>query len=235
MESYLVSEIHHGRPGLSAAKKAALVRELTGEATHWIPRLAHSPLAGAREVAAHLIAPLWHEREDFDPLVSALADDPDWEVREWAVEPFVSRYSASPDRAGPQFVDWAESASDGVKRALALAVKSLARDPVIDVGPLLTILDQVARCEAEYVRKNLGPFVVGDGVLLRHPVPMLEHLAVWAQRPEWPARWNAAAAFTAKRSQGYVDVAAVWLADLVKDSEDRVRRVAEKVVGSMVR
>ena len=230
LETYLLSETHHGRPGLSAAKKCRLARGLQPDAERWIPLLARSPVAGAREVAARLIAPLWHNRADFDSLVLALASDDDWEVREWAAAPFVDRYAASPGESLPQYVAWADSAPDGVKRAIAVAVKSLAQRPDLEVDPLWTILDHVAVCEAEYVRKNLGPFVVGDGLLPRYPEESLVHLKAWSHLGHWAARWNAAAAFTAKKSRKYREQGLYLLHGLADDSDARVRRVAQKAL-----
>lgn len=231
VESYLASETHHGKPGLSAAKKMALVRALEPLARQWIPLLLTSPVAGAREVAAHLIAPLWAANPEYELAVMQLATDDDWEVREWAVAPFVDRYAAQPDRAFRLYCQWAETAADGVKRALAVAIKGLSSNPNLAPEPLWEIVDRMVTFKSSYLRQNLGPFCVGDSLLPRHPDLGLAYCLEWAERAEWPARWNAAAAFTAKRSKPWIDLARPFLEMLVQeDPEASVRRIAQKAL-----
>lgn len=230
IEAYLLSETHHGKPGLSAGKKRTLIKEIQPQAAHWIPILAASEVPGAREVAAALIGPIWRASSGYDATVFQLAEDPDWEVREWAVSPLVDRYLAEPEGAPALYVHWAESASHEVKRALAVAVKSLAVHRDLAVGPLLQIVDRLVGFENEYLRKNLGPFAIGDGLLVLHPDQVLPSLNAWSRRPEWAARWNTAAAFTAKKARSLVDEARGFLEPLADDRDVRVRRIAARAL-----
>ena len=232
LEAHLESEMHHGKPGLSAAKKQALVRALRPDARHWIPILAESPVPGAREVAASLIGPLWHDSQELDAVVFRLAQDPHWEVREWAAGPLVDRYLADAEGSWALFCDWADHAPDEVKRALAVAIKSLAHSNHVSPDALLKIADRLVRFENDYLRKNLGPFAIGDGLLPLYPEPTLSHLARWARSQQWAARWNAAAAFTAKKAAPWIETAQDILASLTGDQHPLVRRVAARVLKS---
>ena len=232
IEAYVVSETHHGKPGLKASKKEALARELRPAADAWFPILRDSPVSGARQVAAQLASYLWSDHADLTESVWALADDPDWEVREWAVGPFVALGLARPG-AWALFREWADQGSEGVKRALAVALKHTAHTGRVEAAPLLSVADSLAVAESEYVRKNLGPFGIGDGVLPCFPRETLVHLGVWAESPAWPARWNAAAAFTAKKARPWGESGRGWLAVLAHDADAAVSRMARRALGNL--
>jgi hypothetical protein len=233
IESYVVSETHHGKPGLKASKKDALARELRPAAEAWFPILRVSTVSGARQVAAQLAGYLWPDHPEITASVWTLADDPDWEVREWAVGPFVALGVAQVE-AWASFRDWAERGSDGVKRALAVALKHAAHSGRVDAAPILQVADALAMSESEYVRKNLGPFGIGDGVLPCFPHETLVHLDAWAHSAAWPARWNAAAVFTAKKARPWGDSARAFLATLAGDRDVEVSRIARRALSRVV-
>lgn len=230
IHAYLRSETHHGKPGLSQAKKVRLARALSGDAVNWALRLKDSDDAGAREIAAVLLAPLWAGDDRWEASVLALAQDADWEVREWATEPFVACYRSRPDVAHERFVRWCEGASPTIKRAIAVASRTLAADPRVNPEHLLTWADAMAPEEDPYVRKNLGPFAIGDGLLPRFPDQALRHLSHWVRHPSWAARWNAAMAFSARRAAPFWDGAEAWVRALTGDDDGRVRRAAQSVL-----
>lgn len=229
IHQHLVSEWHHQKPGLSAAKKRQLARDLSPEGERWAPLLASSPLAGGREVAALLMGPLWAADDRWQEMVLALADDADWEVREWAVSPLEAFYRAHPEEAHGRFRTWAREGSVGLKRALAVLIRSLAHDQRALLDHLLIWADALADEPDAYVRKNLGPYAIGDGLLPAFPQGTLVHLQEWSERPAWPARWNAVMAFSAARARPWRGVAENWLAPLVDDEDPKVRRAARKL------
>jgi hypothetical protein len=60
---------------------------------------------------------------------------------------------------------------------------------------LLDLLEPLLSDRTEYVRRNLGPYAIGDGLLRCHPVPTLTRLRRWALDPRQEVRWNVAMAF----------------------------------------
>jgi hypothetical protein len=66
--------------------------------------------------------------------------------------------------------------------------------------------------------------------LPRYPEESLVHLKAWSHLGHWAARWNAAAAFTAKKSRKYREQGLYLLHGLADDSDARVRRVAQKAL-----
>ncbi len=226
LEQYLVSKTHHKKPGLPASDKRALVIQLTPTAQQWIPGLLVSSIPAAREVAAQLIGPLWMAMPEYSELVVRLAGDPDWEVREWAVSPLVDRYRADPASAWGLYQKWVKEGPDVIQRALAVAIKVLAKVRDLPIEPLIALVDGLVAVEADFVRRNLGPFCIGDSLLPNYPEETLRHLTGWVGQASWAARWNAAAAFTAKRSHPLLVRAADFIGPLENDPDIRVRRAA---------
>lgn len=230
IETHLVSEMHHGKPGLSAKKKVALAEELRGHAASWIPSLMASIVPGSRQLAALLMAPLWLQNPQYTEAVFRLAQDEDWEVREWAVVPFEERCLTDPQGSLPLYQYWAKDAPDGVKRAIAVAVKGVAHGRSVPPDALLDVVDALIVHPDSYLRKNLGPFCIGDALLPIFPEKTLARLQRWAHDPEWPARWNTAAAFTAKKAAVFQRPGEDILAGLLEDSEPLVRREAGRAL-----
>lgn len=233
IKEHLLSETHHGKPGLSAAKKNRLARDLAPQANEWIPWLLASPIGGARQVGALLLAPLWAEDESWTPAVLRLAEDADWEVREWVVEPFRCRYAQHPDASHFLYREWASGGTPGVKRAMAVAIKHLAHERQVAADRLLDLADLLADEEDEYVRKNLGPFAVGDGLLLVYPEDTMRQLEAWAGGQPWAVRWNAAMSLTAKKARAVADRAAPILDPLIQDPDRRVRQAAARAAKAL--
>ena len=228
IEAVLTSELHHGKPGLSLAKKRRLAESLASDKDVWIPQLAASSVPGARELALFLIGGSWAERPDWEGIVLRLSEDPDWEVREWASGAWLERYLFDPASAFPVYRRWAAHGSPWIKRALAVAVHGLASRA--DPAPLFEISDALAGEENPDVRKNLGPFALGDGLIPRARETAKEWLTRWSNSPSWAARWNAAASLTAARSRPQAEELKAMRARLREDEDSRVRRVAARAM-----
>lgn len=132
------------------------------------------------------------------------ADDDNWEVRETAGG-VLARLIV--EASGPYTTlarSWSKSPSPNLRRAVVLALKYAVRAERSRAEEFLDILDPLACDGDEYVRKNLGPFALGDTFLRVAPELTLKRLERWARsKDEW-ARWNAASAFTAAGARRYV-------------------------------
>jgi 3-methyladenine DNA glycosylase AlkD len=82
-----------------------------------------------------------------------------------------------------------------------------------------------------YVRKNLGPFAIGDGLLRCYPDLTLEHLARWAGSDDARVRWNVAMAFSTAEGARHVDAALPILERLAEDD----RRFVWRAVANAMR
>ncbi len=237
--SALDGQFHHGRPGspvalrqrvgdrLQAALAGATIRE-----SRWIDVLAQSPSPSARQVACLLLANRYpRDRAGVLQLAEALADDAHWEVREAAA----SLAGTLLDRDFPRIRDWLESLrgsrSSNLRRAVVLAVKYAARRDRPERTPaLLDLLAPLLRDENAYVRRNLGPFALGDGLLRADPRTTLARLRAWSRDRDPVVRWNVAMAFSSAIGSFHWPAAKAMLERLAKGPEPLVRMAVAKAM-----
>src|SRR5438128_1772808 len=70
------------------------------------------------------------------------------------------------------------------------------RDKPDRVPDLMRILEPLLRDPTPYVRRNLGPFALGDGMLRVDPKATLKYLREWSNDRDQIVRWNTAMAFS---------------------------------------
>lgn len=235
---------HHGKAGASQREKLLAAetiwdvygaQSLAAESSHVrLPAelldlthlLARSFAPSARQVACALMQEMWKRDLALTPLMISLALDEDWEVREWAAGAFAALLREDFPHHVPFFHDLIERhPQESVLRQTALAIKQTAQARVAgSAGTLLELAAPLMRVEAEYVRKNLGPFAIGDGLLRIYPQETLSFLQDMSRDSSWPARWNAIMSFSAAQGARHADVAWDMLVRLQGDSQPEIVR-----------
>ena len=203
----LDGQLHHGRPGSPAALRqqvgerlAMALAEQSGRVTRWIDALSTSSSPTARQVACLLLVSRYPE----DPIgvlgmAELLADDPHWEVREAAGGLLGSLLDRDFDRIRGRLEVLRSAKSENLRRAVVLAVKYAARrDKPERVADLLRLLEPLLRDPEPYVRRNLGPYTIGDALLRVDPKETLKALKEWSRDRDQTVRWNVAMAFSAR-------------------------------------
>ena len=166
-------------------------------------------------------------------VLEATADDENWEVRETAGGAVGALLVRRPDAAAVVLRRWSRSPSERLRRAVVLAVKYAARDVPGKAEELLDLVEPLAADGSEYVRKNLGPFALGDGLLPRAPEATLSRLRAWSKsRDEW-VRWNVAMAFTAAAARPHAREALPILRVVAGDERPRVQRAVVKALANL--
>lgn len=127
---------------------------------------------------------------EIEPIFRRLADSENWEVRERAASAGGEVLAGHHD-SYHVLASWTRHASANVRRAVALAAMyaSKTRNPD-NAEPLLTDANP-------YVKRNLGPFARGSGLLRYYPTEILTRINEWSRHPEARARWNVAMVLTA--------------------------------------
>ncbi|TCP59570.1 HEAT repeat protein [Tumebacillus sp. BK434] len=232
---------HHGKPGANQAEKMlaaeAILDACQGDdiaLTRRVRELAAHPSPMAKQVACALMQELWPRELELTPLMLLLTTDEDWEVREWAAPAFTSLLSS----AWPQHLGLIEELAlhphESVKRQIALAVKQTAQKKLPEsIGPLLQLTELLLGAEHEYVRINLGPFCIGDGLLRIYPAEALPKLHQWARAESWPMRWNAVMSFSGAQGAVHPDDAFAMISLLLSDSHKEVQKAARKTLKNM--
>lgn len=180
----------------------------------------------AKELGAILLG--YHYGDDparVEPLLRSLADHDHWEVREWVASACGLVLGSHFSSFYPALQRWALDRSPNVRRAVALAAMYASR-PLSETyaKALLDLMEPLLPDRDAYVKKNLGPFAIGAGLLPRYPQPTLERLERWAGSPDEIVCWNVAMAFTAAAARSYKVDGLRILAKLEPDPRQVVKR-----------
>lgn len=217
------------RAAVKETLKRVLAERLPGTAL-WF---ANHDSDTAKELGALLLARSYpkHPRDAITAL-RRLADDANWEVREWAGSATGDVFASDFDALLPEMQDWLRDESQFVRRAVCIALMGAAdaRRPE-RAEPLLALADVLAGDPAEEVKRNTGPFAVGGALLGKYPQQTLEHVRRWAASDEEIRRWNAAMVFVAANSRKHVPEGLVILSGLATDK----RRPVWMAVGSALK
>jgi len=237
--SALDGQLHHGRPGSPSALRqqvgerlATALAEQSGRIGRWIDLLAASPSPTGRQVACLLLASRYQD----DPAgvlraAETLADDPHWEVREAAGGLLGTLLDRDFDRIRERLEVLRSSRSENLRRAVVIAAKYAARrDKPERVADLLGMLEPLLRDPAPYVRRNLGPFAIGDALLRVDPKQTLKCLREWSKDRDPMVRWNVAMAFSSAIGSFHWPAAKAILERLAKGPEPVVRNAVAKAM-----
>jgi HEAT repeat protein len=235
----LDGQLHHGRPGSPAALRqqvgerlAMALAEQSGRVVRWIDSLAASQSPTGRQVACLLLASHYPN----DPAgvlrtAELLAEDPHWEVREAAGGLLGSLLDRDFDRMRQRLEVLRNSKSENLRRSVALAVKYAARrDRPERVPELLALLQPMLRDQQAYVRRNLGPYTIGDALLRVDPKETLRSLREWSRDRDPMVRWNVAMAFSSAIGSFHWPAAKSILERLAKGPEPLVRSAVAKAM-----
>lgn len=232
--NYLVSGSVHGKPGVPVAELQRVEKLITNNfsdeeqyqlAKKFIKRNEYT----SRNIGVHLIISGWPKHKDVAIFLKNASDDENWIVREYAAGAMASLLKKDFSHFSELYLKWIKSESVNVKRAVALAVKyeSKAGDPK-KWKSYFKLINPLMKEEAEYIRVNLGPFAIGDGLLSRYPDQILNSCKKWINSPNENVRWNTAMIFTAASARQFAKEGKELLSVLEKDSSVFVVRALKK-------
>ena len=235
----LDGQLHHGRPGSPAALRqqvgerlATALTEQSGRVNRWIDALATSPSPTGRQVACLLLASRFQE----DPagvlqMAETLAEDPHWAVREAAGGLLGTLLDRDFNHVRQRLDVLRHNKSENVRRAVVIAVKYAARrDRPERVPELLSLLEPLLRAQEAYVRRNLGPYTIGDALLRVDPKETLRTLREWSRDRDPMVRWNVAMAFSSASGSFHWPAAKATLERLARGPEPLVRNAVAKAM-----
>lgn len=206
---------------------------------NWADRLMAHPRRVDKELAAVIVAPLaaTHAR-DLTRMAYRLARDEDWGVRETAASLIGRLLVEAWSEMLPQAREWVSGPDSRLRRAVVVGAKYAARTRKKEwAEPLLDLLEPALRDPDEYVRKNLGPFALGDQFVRSYPDATLARLRTWMQNADPNVRWNVAMAFSAASGARLAQRAPDILEFLAADERPVVRnavRAAQRRIRTLV-
>ena len=196
--SELASPLNWGKPSWSASQLLAeVLDDDRRKLRSWARDLSGHEDPHTRRYAPRVLFRLWEEdRERSEQVLTALADDEHWLVREGAHSIWSELLKKHFTQVLPVVRTFSTHSSANLRRCAAIAARSagnLRREDWAE--PLIQLLEPLLSDKTAYVRKNLGPYAIGDGLLRCHPDFTLEHLRRWALREDEGTLWNVAMAF----------------------------------------
>jgi 3-methyladenine DNA glycosylase AlkD len=213
----------HAGTAPAAEERAAVKETLARAQTEALPGIAlwfaRHERDSARELGALLLAKSYgrHPAEAITEF-RVLAADANWEVREWAGSATGDVFGDHFDELYRLMEDWLRDPSQFVRRAVAIAVMGASdRKHPERAEPLLALADTLVRDPAEEVKRNTGPFAVGNALLGKYPAETMEHVRAWARSDEQIVRWNAAMVFVAANARKHVAAGLEILSALAAD------------------
>lgn len=203
------------------------------DVSKWCKALLNGSSHNAREVGLLLLPdvyalhPIYAQRQ-----LLAQADNPNWEVREFAGSMTGRILDAHFDEFYPVLKKWTRHPSENVRRAVVIASMEAADATQPARGPkLLRLLDPLMRDSARYVRVNLGQFAVSLSLLKHYPDLTLKWLEAQSRKADENARWNVAMVWSAVGGRKHAEAGARLLHRLAADERRFVwRAVASAAV-----
>ncbi|HEV2249300.1 MAG TPA: DNA alkylation repair protein [Candidatus Limnocylindria bacterium] len=222
------------------SRAAAIVRAQSASSfvrRDWATRLLQHPRRVDKELAAVILRPLIAtNRPDVERAVHRLARDDDWEVRETAASLLGDCLERAFDAYLRTAQGWIATGEPRLRRAVVVGAKYAARSRHPErAEPLLDLIEPALKEPDEYVRRNLGPFAIGDQLLRSYPDATFARLERWARDPDENVRWNVASTFTSASGAKVAERGFGVLAFLAADTRPFVTRAVSAAVRNILK
>jgi hypothetical protein len=166
---------------------------------NWTRLSAARPETEAREMACALLDSFWQDhRKDVERLTLNLARDENESVRQYAAGTMARIVRGNFRLRLRNLQAWSRNPDPSVRRQVIIATVGVA-DPEFPerAKPLLDLLEPHLSDRDPYVRRNLGPFALGQGLLRAYPEATLLRLKQWVHTEDEVVRWNIGIALAA--------------------------------------
>lgn len=150
-----------------------------------------------------------------------IADDPNWEVREYAGSAFANTLYENPEFY-ENLLLLTKHPSENVRRAVVFSALAL-RDKK-KLSQAFKLLGILMFDNSKYVKKNLGPFILGSYFGNGFPEETLKQLHKWSKIRDENVRWNIVMSFNNSFGNKYPVKALEVLKHFTGDKNLSVRR-----------
>lgn len=184
------------------------------------------------EIVCTLLVDVYH----IDPIKTShklhkLADCPSWEVREWVASACGEILNNHFESFYPILFSWTNDTSANIRRTASVAAMYAGKSRRKEYAPhLLDLVENLLSDKDTYVKKNLGPFTIGDGLLRYYPNEVMDRLNLWIDMDDENVRWNIAKVFSTAEGIKYIEKGEHIIQVLLDDK----RLVVKRAVNSMI-
>lgn len=169
--------------------------------------------------------------EDVKNRLCKIADDKNWEVRESAGGAFNAVLYDN-----PELYDYMSGLcshkSENVRRAVLFSVLALIDDEK-NLPKAFKLFEKLLPDNSVYVKKNLGPFILGSYFANRYPQKVQNQILKWSKKKDEHLRWNLAMTYNNSFGNKYPQYALDTLTLLADDYRPVVRRAVKSTLNSL--
>ncbi|MBZ0201663.1 MAG: HEAT repeat domain-containing protein [Ignavibacteria bacterium] len=188
----------------------------------------------AKEIGIHI---LWrgykHNRKTVLQWLYKITDDNNWEVREFAAGALGNLTSAHPDFYNI-LKRWSKDKRENIRRGVVLAAAALRnRKDSSSTVKAFALLEPLLYDSSAYVKKNLGPFILGSYFGNAFPNELFKFLDRIIKIDNAHVRWNAAMVFNNSFGNRYPNEALKYLKLLSKDTRSVVQRAVKSTLNHL--
>jgi len=229
-------ELHdiHIPSGIKSAVASKLVEDkhLLKERLEIIQKLVKSKNSAIVETGICMVPSVYgsdpHISENI--LESASRND-NWEIREFASEAAGNILSIDFDSFSNVIEKWAESGDGRLMRSAALALRRYSYSmPSSNCDRIMDMLDRMMKNNDPYLRRNLGPYAIGDGILGNCKETAEIRIREWARSENQEIRKNTVLIFKARKSSRNQEFSREILNILAHDKDARIRSMAKTML-----
>lgn len=159
-----------------------------------------------------------------------IADDPNWEVREYAANAFADTLYHNPDFYN-DVMKWTKHHSENVRRAVVFSALALREKEHLNKA--FSIFEPLLFDASKYVRKNLGPFILGSYFGNKFPKETIRKLKKWSKNRDENLRWNVIMSFNNSFGNKYPEEALDVLKYFVGDVDLTVKRALKSTLNHL--
>ncbi|HWA05398.1 MAG TPA: HEAT repeat domain-containing protein, partial [Ignavibacteria bacterium] len=188
----------------------------------------------AKEVGIHI---LWrgykHNKAAVTKWLYKITDDANWELREYAAGALGGTLAANPEFYST-LKKWVKDNSENIRRGVVLAATALRdkNDPA-KIKKAFDLFEPLMYDSSQYVKKNLGPFILGSYYGNNMPDIVLAFLYRMIKVKDQHVRWNVAMAFNNSFGNHHPNEAIKYLRILANDDTPLVQRAVKSTLNHL--
>lgn len=165
----------------------------------------------------------FNKRETKEILLK-IADSDNWEVREYAAGAFINALKENPELY-KTMLNWAKHKSENIRRAVVFSALAFSdKKDTLKLSNAFAILEPLMADSSAYVKKNLGPFILGSHLGNHHPEETFSQLTKWLKSDNEHVKWNIVMTFNNSFGNKYPEKALEILKILAKEKNKVVSR-----------
>lgn len=188
----------------------------------------------AKEVGIHI---LWrgytHNKAAVTKWLYKITNESNWEVREYAAGALGGTLAANPEFYST-LKKWVKDSSENIRRGVVFAAASLRdRNDPVKFKKAFDLFEPLMYDSSQYVKKNLGPFILGSYYGNNMPAIVLAFLYKMVKVKDPHVRWNVAMAFNNSFGNRHPNEAIKYLRILANDESPVVQRAVRSTLNHL--